>query len=103
MKKIILILLFFYLLSACQSTKDALTLKKKPSGDEFLVEKKSPLVMPPDYGKLPVPGEELSVETKKNKNTEIKEILGDAENLKNKIEKSSEQTSIEKSILEKIK
>ena len=103
MKKIILILLFFYLLSACQSTKDALTLKKKPSGDEFLVEKKSPLVMPPDYGKLPVPGEELSVETKKNKNTEIKEILGDAENLKNKIEKSSEQTSIEKSIFEKIK
>tara|TARA_B100000575_G_scaffold261916_1_gene235951 strand:+ start:93 stop:404 length:312 start_codon:yes stop_codon:yes gene_type:complete len=103
MKKIILILLFFYLLSACQSTKDALTLKKKPSGDEFLVEKKSPLVMPPDYGKLPLPGEELSVEAKKNKDTEIKEILGDTDNLKNKIEKSSEQTSIEKSILEKIK
>jgi hypothetical protein len=45
------------MLSSCQSAKDALTLKKKPSRDEFLVEKKSPLVMPPDYGKLPIPEE----------------------------------------------
>ena len=30
---------------------------KKSSSDEFLVEKKSPLVMPPDYNNLPVPGQ----------------------------------------------
>ena len=29
--------------------------QKKASNDEFLVEKKSPLVMPPDYEELPTP------------------------------------------------
>ena len=28
---------------------------KKASSDEFLVEKKAPLVMPPDYDQLPIP------------------------------------------------
>ena len=44
--------------NACQSAKDALTLKKKSSADEFLVEKKSPLVMPPKFMELPKPKEE---------------------------------------------
>ena len=103
MMKFILIFLIFNFVIASQSTKDALTLKKKPSGDEFLVEKKSPLVMPPDYGKLPLPGEEQSIEIKESGNNDIKVILSDGKNLSNKIEKSSETTSIEKSILEKIK
>ena len=41
-----------------------LTLKKKSSSDEFLVEKKSPLVLPPNYGELPLPNED----NKKEKN-----------------------------------
>ena len=40
MKKIFLVLSFTLFLTACQSAKDALTLKKKNSGEEFLVEKK---------------------------------------------------------------
>jgi len=40
MKKIILLFFILGYLTACQSAKDALTLKKKESGDEFLVEKK---------------------------------------------------------------
>ena len=30
--------------------KDGFSNQKKNNSDEFLVEKKSPLVMPPDYG-----------------------------------------------------
>ncbi len=98
---LILLLTFFYL-SACQSAKDALTLKKKESGDEFLVEKKNPLVLPPDYGKLPEPSEN-KLEQKKEEENEIKVSLS-----KNKLESNetimnSEPTSIEESILKKIK
>ena len=39
MKKYFLLLTLFYILSACQSMEDALTLKKKNNADEFLVEK----------------------------------------------------------------
>ncbi len=103
MKKLILIFLIFNFVIACQSTKDALTLKKKPSGDEFLVEKKSPLVMPPDYGKLPLPGEDQNIEIKDHEDNDIKVILGNAKDLSSNVEKNSEKTSIEKSILKKIK
>ena len=60
---------FFYL-SACQSAKDALTLQK-PSGDEFLVEKKT-LVLPPDYGKLPEPSDNKMDQKKKKKKMKLK-------------------------------
>ena len=43
------------LLSSCGTVKEGFTNQKKNSSDEFLVEKKSPLVMPPDFEKLPIP------------------------------------------------
>ena len=49
------------LFSSCSSLKEGFTNQKKNNSDEFLVEKKSPLVMPPDYNELPIPNE------KKNK------------------------------------
>jgi hypothetical protein len=103
MIKFIFIILLFNFIVACKSAKDAFTLKKKSSGDEFLVEKKSPLVMPPDYGKLPMPGEKQVIEQQTNENIDIKIILNDNKNLSNKVETNSAATSIEKSILEKIK
>ena len=86
-------------LSSCGSIKEGFTNQKKNSSDEFLVEKKSPLIMPPDYNELPIPNEEkIEKETNdvrslisKSKNDEIKENLD---------EKSS---IFESSILEKIK
>jgi hypothetical protein len=38
-----------------KSVKRWIYFKKKKKCDEFLVEKKNPLVMPPDFGKLPKP------------------------------------------------
>ena len=53
-KKIIL-LSFLYILTSCGTLKEGFKNQKKDSSDEFLVEKKSPLIMPPDYNELPVP------------------------------------------------
>ena len=102
MKKIILILSLSLYLTACQSAKDALTLKKKNSGDEFLVEKKNPLVLPPDYGELPEPGKVSNIKEESDIDDDIQITLSNIEpNSENKII-NSEPTSIERSVLEKI-
>ncbi len=102
MKKIVLLLFIFGILGGCQATKDALTLKKKNNSDEFLVEKKNPLVLPPDYGDLPIPDNIENM--KKDNNTEKAIISLNKENLSNKkIKSNSELSSIEKSIMENIK
>jgi hypothetical protein len=100
---------FFYvilviLISGCGTIKDGLTLKKENSTDEFLVEKKNPLVMPPDYGKLPEPiSRDLNNNTEKTQNSnKIKELL----TTKNKESSEVNQTtspSLRDSILKKIK
>ena len=45
----------FLLLNNCSSVKKAFDPERKNGSDEFLVEKKSPLSMPPDFDKLPEP------------------------------------------------
>ena len=55
MKKYILIVLIFNLLQNCSSVSEGFKLKKGNTGDEFLVEKKNPLVLPPDFNDLPEP------------------------------------------------
>jgi len=103
MKKITIFFITLFFLASCGSSKDAFTLKKKSSTDEFLVEKKKPLVLPPDYGKLPMPQD-----SQINNNNEIEDeeinilINNDSKNLSSTVEKDSKPTSIEKSILEKI-
>ena len=52
------LLIFFgllFLLSSCQSAREGLAGGKKNNTDEFLVQKKNPLVLPPDYNDLPLP------------------------------------------------
>ncbi len=99
--KLLLLLLFLY---SCGSVGEALQGKKRSDqGDEFLIDKKNPLVMPPDFDKLPKPGE-ANVKS-------IKDIEKDQSNIKNLLKNSndqsisntSESTSIESSILKKIK
>ena len=102
MKKYSLLLTLFFILSACQSMEDALTLKKKNNSDEFLVEKKSPLVLPPNYGELPLPGEEISEKQIEDDN-EIAVTLNNEEIKINETIKNSNPSSLEKSVLEKIK
>ena len=102
--KYLILILFLALLQSCQSAQNALQGNTRSErSDEFLVEKKNPLVMPPDYGKLPIPGEDKNIEIKDPEDNDIKVILGNAKDLSSNVEKNSEKTSIEKSILKKIK
>ena len=53
--KIFFILSLIFFISSCGAIKKGFTNQKKNNSDEFLVEKKAPLVMPPNYNELPIP------------------------------------------------
>ena len=55
-----LIVLFSIFLTSCQAIKDGLSGSKSENSDEFLVQKKNPLVMPPEFMKLPKPKEDIN-------------------------------------------
>ena len=54
-KSILFLTAVFFTFQGCQTVKEGFTSQKKKSTDEFLVEKKSPLVMPPEFNELPLP------------------------------------------------
>ena len=90
-------------LSACQSLKDGLTGKKKNNTDEFLVEKKNPLVLPPKFDELPKP-KTLAEENKNEKEIDLKSIIITESSVETKIPiDKTIGSSLEKKILEKIK
>ena len=95
MKYIILSLIIFTFV-ACGDAGKTLRNEKTKTTDEFLVKKRQPLVLPPDYNKLPEP---KSNEKKVSKDEDIKSIL------KTPQKKKSENTSssIEQKILNKIR
>ena len=66
-------LLFF--LSSCGS--GGLTGGKKDNTDEFLVQKKNPLVLPPDYNDLPLPKDYQTKDDQSSVNidNEIKKLM----------------------------
>ena len=78
MKIKIIFIIAVITLTSCQSVKDGLSGRKSENSDEFLVQKKNPLVLPPDYMKLPKPND--NVETKDQldrieEETDIQNIL----------------------------
>lgn len=102
-KKIIFLLLFFNFLAGCQTVKDGFTNNKKSkSAEEFLIEKKNPLVLPPDFSKLPIPKNETA-KVGTEKNFDIKKILKNNTLDNEKINKVDTEGTLEKSIIEKIK
>ena len=87
------------LFSSCSSLKEGFVNQKKNSSEEFLVEKKSPLVMPPDYNELPIPNEENINE----ESNEIKSLISKSKNGEIDENFDEKSSSFEGSILEKIK
>ena len=96
-----LILLSTFLLSNCGSVKRALDPQNKNTSDEFLVEKKSPLSMPPSFEKLPVPSNQKI--TKENQTNNIKSLIADKSISDEQIENVEADKDFEQSILNKIK
>ncbi len=64
--KIIFLLILSSFIYSCGAVKEGFSNQKKDSSDEFLVEKKSPLVLPPDYNELPTPKSNQESEKKKS-------------------------------------
>ena len=100
MKKIILILTTFILVVSCQGVKEAgkvLRNEKTNTTDEFLVKKRNPLVLPPNYEEILKPGETLK--KKQDQEDNIKKLLKVVETKDDK----KPPSSIENSILNEIK
>ena len=103
MFKFFIIVIISFFLAGCLSMKDGLSLKKKSEGaDEFLVEKKNPLVLPPEFNELPTPegNEKKQVTISSN---QIQELINKNRSTVNTSSNSSDFNKIEKNILEKIK
>ena len=94
--------IIFFLLSACGDTLDSvkrgLSGQKASSTDEFLVEKKDPLILPPGYDDLPQPGQTATNEDSDDK--DISDILKIGSSSSESV--STETTSLEESILKNI-
>ena len=99
--KLIFLVPIIFFITSCGGTWDSvkrgLTGQKQNSSDEFMVQKKDPLILPPDFETLPTPGdreaaqEEISSFEKKLKTTSSSEDI------------SSIAGSAEESILQKIR
>ena len=98
-KKITYMIILTFFVASCGDTgssiKRGLTGAKKTSADEFLIQKKDPLILPPDYENLPSPDERIAAN---------EEISTFEKTLEGSIEDDlSTSSSVENSILKKIR
>ena len=100
-RSILFLVIVFFTFQSCQTVKEGFTSQKKKSTDEFLVEKKSPLVMPPDFNELPLPKTSENIEEEENESeNNIEKLISN----NNSPESSGVQDkNFENLIIEKIK
>ena len=97
--KIFLLIIIISIFSmSCSSVKNAFDPQRKNTSEEFLVEKKSPLSIPPDFEKLPVPKSE---EKEQEKIDEIQTLL-EKTNKNSGESNENKDTELDELILEKI-
>tara|TARA_A100001011_G_C14108675_1_gene755956 strand:+ start:77 stop:388 length:312 start_codon:yes stop_codon:yes gene_type:complete len=100
LKKILLVLILFPLISCgggWESFESAISGKKKKTTDEYLIKKKDPLILPPDYEKLPLP------DTNKTRNQNSNRIEAILTNEETSNQNSKEKSSLEKSIEQELR
>ena len=102
-KILIICCLIITLINSCGTIKEGFSMQKKDNTDEFLVEKKNPLKLPPDFDELPVPSENSPNETQ-NKD-ELKKMITKNENDAGNTSNGGENTSrsLKDLLLDKIK
>ena len=101
-KKIIFIFATTFLFTSCADTwnsvKRGLTGEKTKSTDEFLVKKKDPLILPPDFENLPSPSyKKEAIEEMSNFEKTLKKAS------ETEITSSTSGSSVEDSILKQIR
>jgi len=100
-KFLILLILSTFLISNCSTVKEGLDPSNKNTSEEFLVEKKSPLSMPPNFEELPIPSSQKINE--ENQINNIKSLITDKKINDDKLENKRVDKDFEQSILDKIK
>ena len=103
----IFLLIFLFLLPGCQDVKKGFSGKNIDQGEEFLVIKKNPLVVPPDFEKMPLPKNEIdktnSIKVENDQVSEFEKLLKTKDENIN-VPNSNENTGdLEKKIIDKIK
>ena len=96
-------LIILFLLNSCQNVKDALSGKKYENSDEFLVIKKNPLILPPNFNDLPSPKDVAETTQIENIENEIEDLLSSIKDNDGEAEESSSSGDTESFVLEKIK
>ena len=108
MKKINPLLIGFFLillfLNSCGTISEGLGGSKKKGSDAFLVEKKSPLVLPPSFGELPEPEKEPgeNIISDKKDTSDIEDIINQSSTTTTSEKNDDTKNSIEQSIIKKI-
>ena len=100
MKNFFLMIIILIFTTSCQAVKDGLTMQKKNNSDEFLIKKKNPLILPPDYDKLPEPSNS-ELKDKKKEINEIELLLKSG--VENNSTNSKKKSQVEEIILKEIK
>ena len=105
LKKIVFSLTVLFFTASCSDTWDSvkrgLTGQKDKSTDEFLVEKKDPLVLPPQFEDLPEPSQAIENEEEEIKN--LQKTLEGLSTEETETDISQSSTGSEQSILEQIR
>ena len=101
-------LLFFLLLFLhCQDVKKGFSGKKIDQGEEFLVIKKNPLVVPPDFEKMPIPKNEIeksnSIKVENDQDSDFKKLLKTQDQNIDVSDSRESAGDLEKKIIDKIK
>ena len=103
----IFLLFFLLLFSGCQDVKKGITGKKIDQGEEFLVITKNPLVVPPDFEKMPIPKNEIkesnSIEVENNQDNDFKKLLKTQDQNVDVSDSRESTGDLEKKIIDKIK
>ena len=103
MNKFFFLIISLFVLSSCQGLKNALTGKKYERSDEFLVIKKNPLILPPNFKDLPTPKDVADTTQIENIENEIEDLLSSIKDNDEVVEESSSSSETESFVLEKIK
>jgi len=102
MDKIFFLVISLFVLYSCQGVKDALSGKKYENSDEFLVIKKNPLILPPNFNDLPTPKDVADTTQVENLESEIEDLLSSIKD-DDEVSESSSSSDTESFVLEKIK
>ena len=102
MNKNFFLIILLLVLCSCEGVKNALSGKKFENSDEFLVIKKNPLVLPPNFNDLPTPKDVADTTQIENIENEIEDLLSSIKDNEEAVESTS-SSSTESFVLEKIK